>query len=80
MSMKSREPFLLELEVLMHKHRRDCRAICEANGLTVLRVEHRSKHLAVVCEEGLVIMPGTPGDRRWRDNAAAQVRRMARGL
>lgn len=63
----------------MHKHRRDCRSLCEANGLTVLRVEHRAKHLAVICAEGMVIMPGTPSDQRWRHNAAAQARRMARG-
>lgn len=63
----------------MHKHRRDCRSICEANGLNVLRVEHRRKHLAVVCEEGMVIMPATPSDHRWRHKAAAYARRMARG-
>jgi adenosyl cobinamide kinase/adenosyl cobinamide phosphate guanylyltransferase len=64
----------------MHKHHRDCRSICENNGLTVLRVEHRSKHLAVVCEEGMIIMPSTPSDRRWRYNASAQARRIVRGL
>ena len=67
-----------ETEAPMHKHRRDCRTICEANGLNVLHVEHRSKHLAVVCEEGMIIMPSTPSDRRWRHNAAAQARRIAR--
>lgn len=60
----------------MHKHRRECQTLCEANGLTVLRVEHRSKHLAVICAEGLVIMPSTPSDRRWRYNAAACIKRM----
>jgi hypothetical protein len=62
----------------MNKHQRDCRSLCEASGLTVLRVEHRAKHLAVVCAEGMVIMPATPSDRRWRQKAAAHARRMAR--
>jgi hypothetical protein len=63
----------------MHKHRRDCRMLCEVNGLKVLRLEHRSKHLAVVCAEGIVIMPGTPSDYRWRYRAAAYIRRISRG-
>lgn len=63
----------------MHKHHRDCRKLCEVNGLTVLCVEHRSKHLAVICAEGMVIMPSTPGDHRWRHKAAAYIRRIARG-
>jgi len=63
----------------MHKHRRDCLSLCADAGLTVLGVEPRGRHWAVVCEEGRVFMPCTPSDRRWRRNALAQARRMADG-
>ena len=63
----------------MRKHLRECRDICTANGLTVLGVEHRGKHPAIICAEGRVVGPGTPGDKRWRYKATSFVRRMARG-
>ena len=62
----------------MNKHRRECRSLCEAGGLHVLHVQHLSKHLAVMCAEGMVIMPSTPSDRRWRYNASAFIRRLAK--
>lgn len=64
----------------MNKHRRDCISICQDAGLTVLGMEPRRRHLAVRCVEGLVVMPTTPSDHRWRSNARSVARRMARGL
>jgi|LauGreDrversion2_2_1035103.scaffolds.fasta_scaffold285868_2 hypothetical protein len=64
----------------MHKHLRDCRQICTSSGLTVIGLRHRGKHLSVLCAEGEIIMPSTPSDSRWRHNAAAFARRVARGV
>lgn len=62
----------------MNKHMRECRAICVSNGLSVIGLRHRGKRLSVLCEEGELIMPSTPSDYRWRYNAAAHARRIAR--
>ncbi len=62
----------------MNKHERDCLSICREAGLHPTRIEHRSKHLAVICEEGMRICPSTPSDRRFRHNLASVARRMAR--
>ena len=64
----------------MSKHLRECIALCASAGLTVLGVEDRGRHLAVNCVEGRLVMPCTPSDWRWRRNARALARRMARGL
>ena len=64
----------------MRKHLNHCKGICSNAGLNVLRVEHRRKHVGIVCEEGTVIMPSTPGDRRWHRNARSFARKMAGGL
>lgn len=61
----------------MNKHIRECRSLCANGGLSILRVENRGKHLAVVCEEGRVFMPSTPSDRRWRYNARSYIRKLA---
>ena len=61
----------------MQKHKRECQNLCQSNGLTVLRLEHRRKHLAVICAEGMVIMPSTPSDHRWRIKARSHIRRLA---
>lgn len=62
----------------MHKHIRDCRALCEDVGLTVIGVDTRRRHLVIQCAEGSVVMPSTPGDRRWRLNARGVARRVLR--
>ncbi len=62
----------------MNKHKRDCKRICYEAGLHPIRIEHRRKHLAVICEEGMLICPSTPSDRRFRHNLASFARRMAR--
>lgn len=59
------------------KHQRDCLALCAEVGLTVLGVEQRGRHWAVVCAEGRLFLPLTPSDHRWRRNARAQARRLA---
>jgi hypothetical protein len=61
----------------MCKHRRDCISLCREAGLTVIRVENRGRHLGIRCAEGLIILPSTPSDRRWRYNAIAVARRIA---
>lgn len=60
------------------KHQRDCTRLCTEAGLSVLGVEFGGKHLRINCEEGLMIMPSTPSDRRWSRNAKALARRLLR--
>ena len=63
----------------MHKHKRECMALCREAGLNPLHVEHRGKHMAVVCIEGRVICPCTPSDFRFRHKMKCSARRVARG-
>ena len=63
----------------MHKHVRDCIAICTGEGISVRHVDERRKHLLVECAEGGLFFPKTPGDFRWRYNMRGVARRMARG-
>ena len=63
----------------MRKHRRDCLDLCAEAGLTILGIEERGRHWAVLCAEGRLFLPSTPGDRRWRMNARATARRLAAG-
>lgn len=62
----------------MHKHIRECRAICETAGLGVLGIDTHRRHLVVRCVEGSIVMPSTPSDHRWRLNARGFARRLAR--
>ena len=66
-------------EEAMHKHVRDCVAICIGEGLSVRHVDKRRRHLLVECVEGALTFPKTPSDFRWRDNMRSVARRMARG-
>lgn len=61
----------------MNKRERRYRAICGREGLTLLSVEHRRKHMAFVCVEGTIFCASTPSD--WRDerNFAARVRKLS---
>ena len=59
-------------------HHRDCIGICRTGGCHPIGLGHRGKHLAVICQEGVVIMPSSPSDNRWRHNALAFVRRLAK--
>ena len=61
----------------MRKHKRDCWQLCESNGLNVLQISHGGKHLKIICEEGVVTMPCTPGDWRWRHKAKRYIRRLS---
>ncbi len=62
---------------LMKKHLRELEAILLAEGLTLLAVI-RSKHLKFVCEEGRLVGPATPSDRRSLRNFRGEARRLAR--
>ena len=62
----------------MNKHKRHCVRICRKAGLHPICTQQRGKHWAVICEEGMVICPSTPSDRRFRHNLASSARRMAR--
>ena len=60
----------------MRKHIKECRNICNNAGLSVLDVEFRGKHLAIICSEGRVFMPCTPSDFRWRYKAKSVAQRL----
>lgn len=62
----------------MTKHRRECVRICEDEGLDVVGIENRSRHLALHTSKGVLFCPNTPSDRRWRMNMRAHVRRLVR--
>lgn len=62
----------------MSRHRRDCLIMCEQAGLEVTSLEHRSGHLALHTNKGMLIFPSTPSDHRWRLNMRALARRLAR--
>ena len=65
------------MEVKMRKHFINCISICEAAGLTVGQITRSKKHVKVICDEGFVIMPSTPGDRRWQMNALSAAKKVA---
>lgn len=64
----------------MHKHKRECRRLCDSAGLTVSHIEHRGNgHIALHTDRGILFCAGTPSDRRWRLNMLAQARRLGLG-
>ena len=62
----------------MRKHRKTCIEICAAAGLTVKGWERRSKHLMIVCAEGIVTCSCTPSKRQWRHHVANSARKVLR--
>lgn len=60
----------------MNKHARDCAALCDEAGLTVLKIIY-GKHLKIVCKQGAVVCPSSPSDFRWRKQVRSVARRMA---
>jgi hypothetical protein len=62
----------------MTKHIRDCINICDCVGLDVKDVRHLGRHVGLMTDLGMLVVPCTPSDRRWRANMRAQARRMAR--
>lgn len=62
----------------MTRHQRDCVDICRSAGLNPVRIEHRGKHIAVVCVEGKLFCSSTPSDHRFKHNLKADARRMLR--
>ena len=61
----------------MRKHKRDCWQLCESNGLNVQQISHGGKHLKIITDKGVLSMPSTPSDRRWRHNAKARIRQLS---
>ena len=62
----------------MTRREREWLALCSQSGLTPLQVEHRGKHIAIVCREGRVFCPCTPSDWRSCKNVRSVARRLAR--
>lgn len=60
----------------MRKVVRDYQQICRAEGVTLLRIEVRSRHYALHFERGFLIAPSTPSDHRAHHNLRALIRRM----
>ena len=58
----------------MRKYERECIKLCENGGLTNLEISHRGKHLKIKSSHGMLVMPSTPGDRRWRYNLQRNIR------
>ena len=63
----------------MNKQMRDYRRLCRRAGLHPTSIEHRGKHVAIVCAEGSLICACTPSDWRSSRNLRAIARRMVRG-
>lgn len=63
---------------MARKHIRTCCHICEAEGLGILGVEYRAKHLAIHTDFGMLTCPSTPSDHRWQKNFRAHARRLRR--
>jgi hypothetical protein len=60
----------------MGKHIRECRSICEQEGLNCISISHGGKHLSIQTEFGRLIAPSTPGGQRWRHRLRTSVRRI----
>lgn len=62
----------------MRKLDRERRAYIEAQGYGFQRIEHRGKHVAFVCAEGIIICGCSPSDWRESRNFRSRVRRLRR--
>ena len=62
----------------MRKHVRECLKLCADGGLTDLKIVNGGKHLKVVNDQGMIVMPCMPSDRRWRHNVKRNVRILIR--
>lgn len=62
----------------MNKHVRDCVKLCKKEGLMVLDISYRGKHLHIYCREGVIHCPCTPSDHRWQKKMRAYARRLNR--
>ena len=58
----------------MNKHIRECVRICMDGGLTDIQIKKGGKHLKINSAQGMIVMPCTPSDRRWRYNAERNIR------
>ena len=63
----------------MHKRIREYLKVCQASGLSVHSYSTRGKHLKIYADSGaIVVLSLSPSDHRWRANAKALARRIAR--
>ena len=60
----------------MKKSHREYRQLCDSEGVNLLGIEPRGRHLALQFERGFVIAASTPSDHRARLNLRAQIRRL----
>lgn len=62
----------------MKRIERDYRDMCRAEGLELLRLEHRGRHYAMHFATGVVFAASTPSDWRHSMKVRAQLRRLHR--
>ena len=63
----------------MHKRIREYLKVCRVSGLPVHSYSTKGKHLKIYSESGaIVVLSLSPSDHRWRSNARALVKRIAR--
>jgi hypothetical protein len=62
----------------MNKRIRERRELIMGMGLSLQRVEYRRKHVAFVCDEGILFCGATPSDRREVKNFRSVARRLGR--
>ena len=60
----------------MLKHIRECVRICEAGGLTDLKILRSGKRLKIGSAQGMIVFPSTPSDYLWRYKSAHNVRHL----
>lgn len=61
---------------LMRKVVREYQQLCHAEGVVLLGIEQRSRHVALQFERGFLIAASTPSDHRARHNLRAAIRRL----
>lgn len=61
---------------LMRKIVREYQQLCRAEGVALLGIKQRSRHVALQFERGFLIAASTPSDHRARHNLRAAIRRL----
>lgn len=62
----------------MNKMIRERKTLILSMGLNLQRIERRSKHVAFICAEGVLISATTPSDQRELRNFRSVARRLTR--
>lgn len=60
----------------MRKVIREYQQLCRAEGVALLGIEQRSRHVALHFERGFLIAASSPSDHRARHNLRAAIRRL----